>query len=447
MNKYNKVVIVVMIVLTVFGWQQYLATQTSKRVEYNKNINMGNEKLSKELYQEAFKYYENAYAVIPTETAIKKEIEAYAKYYEKEKSYELYSNFKGILATACKRIPKEKSIWEKRLELALENEEYDEAQSVYKKIVDSGLKSKKITELKKALTYVYETSSSSFTKYKENTNGTYATCLGTEWRVINEIGENVSGNNKYLDMGQVNKENIFLCMRDNTEINFMDTDGIVKGIVKEKVTNCGMYNCRLCPVTINNEYYYIDIDGNKKLGPYLFAGTFEKNKAAVQDKDGKWGIINIKGEYIVQPKYEDIKLTESGGYTLSEKVIAKENGKYNIYNENLNKIIVNIDADNMGILTKDGIVSYEKEDKWGYVSLKGKIIITPQYYGAKSFSNGFAAVQVKENFWKIISKDNEFILDEEFYDAGYMNKSGGLIVSKRAGLYELLVFKYPEMFE
>lgn len=442
----RKIVIMALVVFLVVGWQQYFVSKVDNITQYNKYMNLADEKFQKELYQESFQYYEKAYGVKPTTDAVKKEVKAYTKFYEMEQSYEVFSELNNILEKSCQRCPEEKNFWEQRFEVLLNNNEYDEALGVYKKIIENGIKSKHIDELKNILIYSYEIGSSYFIGYKEETNGIYAICMGTEWKAINEKGEPIQNEKKYLGMGQINQDNIFLCMRDNKNINFMDTDGVIKGIVKENVTDYGMYNCGLCPVVIDNEYYYIDIDGNKKLGPYLYAGTFEKNKAAVQNQNGRWGVIDKEGKYIVEAQFEDIKLTMSGGYSMSDMVIAKKNGKYNIYDEEMKKVVSEINAEDTGIITKDNIIAYKKENKWGYVSLKGKIVIKPQYEGAKSFSNGFAAVQTGENNWKLITKDNKVTLSEDYYDIGYMNQSGGIIVSDQTGMYQLIIFKYPEMF-
>ncbi len=52
---------------------------------------------------------------------------------------------------------------------------------------------------------------------------------------------------------------------------------------------------------------FIDIDGNVVLGPYKNASHFtEQGVAYVETQDG-FGLINTKGEFVVQPEYESIR--------------------------------------------------------------------------------------------------------------------------------------------
>ena len=55
--------------------------------------------------------------------------------------------------------------------------------------------------------------------------------------------------------------------------------------------------------------YYIDKKGEKKFSGFTFAGDFHKGYAIVADKDGLYGVIDTKGEYLFEPTFKTINLS------------------------------------------------------------------------------------------------------------------------------------------
>lgn len=92
------------------------------------------------------------------------------------------------------------------------------------------------------------------------------------------------------------------------------------------------------------------------------------------EKGGKWGVINLKGNYIINPQFDYIRL----------------------------------DGDNY---------MFRKDDKYGWCDKDGKYIINPQYDGAYPFDGGDLA--------GIFIYDREHRYDEKF---GYINKKGETVI-------------------
>lgn len=78
---------------------------------------------------------------------------------------------------------------------------------------------------------------------------------------------------------------------------------------------------------------------------------FEKGLAVAQHKDGKYGVVNAEGEWVLKPVFT-----------------------------------------NMGTKVVGGIVPAEAEGKWGYVNIEGKWILPPRYDYTFDFKQGLGEV-------------------------------------------------------
>ena len=161
----------------------------------------------------------------------------------------------------------------------------------------------------------------------------------------------------------------------------------------------------LYPINDNSGGGYINKDGIIVLEQkYNFAGKFVDNYAIVQDKKLKYGVIDRKGNVIVDCKYENLD-------NLSEKFVTyKENNKYG-YIDIEKKQKSNPVYDNIKKF-KEGLAAVCIKNKWGFINKDGNIVIEPKYYAVSNFSQGLAAVSYLNH-----------------KTAGYINKKGNIVIS------------------
>lgn len=63
-------------------------------------------------------------------------------------------------------------------------------------------------------------------------------------------------------------------------------------------------------------------------GPkYRNVGSYSEGVAPVQASSGKWGFINERQEWVIQPRFEDARAFETG------KAAVKQNGKWGFINK------------------------------------------------------------------------------------------------------------------
>ena len=120
--------------------------------------------------------------------------------------------------------------------------------------------------------------------------------------------------------------------------------------------------------------------------------------------------------------YEEIVLNNLGQYLADEMYIAKENGAYGIYNKKM-KLECALDCEDVDVCTQDGVFAVKQNGKWGYVNVKGEMVIEPQFEQARSFSNGLGAV-CKNGAWGFVDLTGRVVIDYQFVDVGYMDASG-----------------------
>ncbi len=62
----------------------------------------------------------------------------------------------------------------------------------------------------------------------------------------------------------------------------------------------------------------------------------------------------------------------------------------------------------------EGLAAVKKDNKWGFVNLKGKKVISTKYDDCRDFSNGFAAIEVK-NKWGFIDRKGKRLVTPKYY--------------------------------
>lgn len=161
----------------------------------------------------------------------------------------------------------------------------------------------------------------------------------------------------------------------------------------------------LYPINDKNGGGYINKNGEIILKQkYNFALRFNGNYAIIQAKNLKYGVIDKKGNIVIEPRYEDLK-------NLSENfVIYKKDGKFG-YIDILKNAVSNASFEDIKEF-KEGLAAAKKEDKWGFINKKGEFIIKPEYYDVASFSEGLAAVS-----------------NSKHTTSGYINKKGKTVIT------------------
>lgn len=160
----------------------------------------------------------------------------------------------------------------------------------------------------------------------------------------------------------------------------------------------------------NSLWGLIDSLGNVMLKPTYEDFSYESyfNVAKVK-KNNLWGLINKKGENITRQKYQEITLYDSPWLAVKEK------GRWGVISYS-GEMIISPQFEEISSIGE--LITAKKNNKWGFIDGKNKIIIPFTYSKANNFSQGLASVK-KNGKWGFIDRANKtiipFVYDEAFY--------------------------------
>ncbi len=128
-------------------------------------------------------------------------------------------------------------------------------------------------------------------------------------------------------------------------------------------------------------------------------------------KDGSLhGLIDINGNIITEPKYNEIgEFKESLAYV----TITSNGFKAGYINKKGELVVKPSFQPNRDISRQfsEGFAVVKVKNKYGYINKMGEIIIEPKYIRAQKFNEGFAAVQLTNGNKVLIDKKGEIVLD------------------------------------
>lgn len=143
-------------------------------------------------------------------------------------------------------------------------------------------------------------------------------------------------------------------------------------------------------------------------------------------KDGKWGFINDKNEWVIAPAYDRIYRDFENGYAIvlnnDKSILINRAGK------ELTKPAANLDL----YRPVEEMIRFRTGRKYGYLDTDGNIAIKPAFEEAEDFKNGCALVSMKvdkQPMWTFVTKDG---MTHETFEKSVYNL-GGLIPVEKEG--------------
>lgn len=175
------------------------------------------------------------------------------------------------------------------------------------------------------------------------------------------------------------------------------------------------------------------------LGYAKISEDFTNHKAVLNDmlvvsKDGKsnFGVINVKGQEILEAKYDDIKyLPYSGDF------LVKGNGKVGIISKN-KQTKVQLIYDNLQLIDSDlGLYLANRNNKYGVIDEKGNVKIYIEYDEIGIDNTKFAQNGIKNKYllvdnlipvkkgelWGLFDKNGNKVAEPEYDGFGYVATS------------------------
>ncbi len=162
---------------------------------------------------------------------------------------------------------------------------------------------------------------------------------------------------------------------------------------------------------------FIDSEGNEVIKPtsnLSIVRSFSEGMAAYSDAIGwGWGFIDKMGKKVIRAKEEWQHVTDFNEGVASIEI----SGLWGLINKK-GEIILNCKY-NDAIVFSNGLAAVEKDDKIGFINRKGKWIIEPVFDDILLDFTHRKAIVLKNNFFIFINKRGKQIKNNEFYNIDF----------------------------
>ena len=177
----------------------------------------------------------------------------------------------------------------------------------------------------------------------------------------------------------------------------------------------------------NNEgkvkYGFIDTKGNWIIQPkFDFIRDFHQGLAGAKINE-KWGFIDMKGNWVIKPKFYNVDYFNNGIARAYEETSIKDICKVGFINTEGNWII-KPDFWSLSDFS-NGLALASDDDKCGLIDLNGNWTITlPEFYWIDNFYEGLARVELSRNGKSgFINIKGDWVIKPKFDDVGDFNNS------------------------
>ena len=195
---------------------------------------------------------------------------------------------------------------------------------------------------------------------------------------------------------------------DTYKVGYIDKTG--KIVIEPQFEAGWPFAEGLAKVKMTRKYGYIDKMGTVVIPPqFLEARKFSEGLAAVTTDGLRWGYIDRAGHYVIDPQFGEARDFSEGLAAVVIGLSATE------YQEGLTAEL------GAAELTK-GLSTVVRKGTWGYLDKTGAVVISPQFYSAKDFSEGLAIVS------RTFPIGGTEILTWKY---GYIDRTGAVVLPPR----------------
>jgi hypothetical protein len=159
---------------------------------------------------------------------------------------------------------------------------------------------------------------------------------------------------------------------------------------------------------------------------YENLGTVSNSTLAIKSS-GKWGVLELGGEWLIPAEYDEIISDELGRCYAQGAVFAKKSGKIYLFVNGEQNSNTYEDA---RPFTDDGWAAVKQNGKWGFIDTAGEFKIEPRFDDALSFSGHLAAVRQGE-LWGYVALTGKTAIEPQFLQAkSFFNGNAPVLTDK-----------------
>lgn len=337
-------------------------------------------------------------------------------------------SYRSYLKTYLNTYPKDVQPYERLCSIYYEEQSYKEIQTLLLNAAAAGVSSDILAEYWDKVEYEFT-----------SLNGGYSNC--SEFYERQAIIQQGDLKGLYYNGSGVIIEPIYdeisfyingsVAVKKDNECYFTDLYGNKSGVFNQTVNSASIFSSGYSAVSVNGKYGYADnsLIVPEEL-PYEYATPFSDGIAAVK-AGGKWGIIDENQKYIVEPCYDDIKLTEFGTCISCGVIFAKE-GEFYIMLDAQGKRLNDYQFQEVNtFLLSAQPAAVKLDNRWTFVKTSGELFeVSQNIYTAKSYNNYLAPVTLDGELWGYMNAEGEIVIEPQFTDCKQFSEYGIAPVKK-----------------
>lgn len=436
MKTIRRICVIGLIVICALGWAAALGSMAFQQSAYAACVARGDENAERGLYQKAAESYREALAIRESGQARQKLLEVTRTGFEENVIGR--DAYLEVLQRSCEADPGSEGCWEELLEALCGAQDYSGARAALKKAKEAGVSTPRLTELADQANYAYTVQGRHFTHVYPSPSGYTVVRQNENWGMMEPDGE-LRYDCDYLYVGPYGEEAVTL-LRSASRQCVVDRNGLVQANLpmEQSLSARGCGSGRM-PLNAGEGWRYFDLERGEMGGEvYEDASSFQGGRALAR-ANGVWSFLTPEGEQTATG-FRSVKLYADGGYCLDDRMVAEEDG-YELYTAQGERLS-QVSATDMDVYM-GGLVAYQDAGgRWGFLDRDGKTVIEPSYDGAKSFSNGLAAV-FDGTAWGFINSQGRWVIPPQFADGGYFTAKGVCMVSDGGDEYHTITLRFP----
>ena len=377
-----------MVILIVASWLIFQKSINTRQVNYEKQVNMGDEYAAMGAYIDAIKSYDKAIKYAD-DNGNKLYIKKFNIYMKEEKLNEA----KNTLSIVYKQGGEVEKLADEYLKKAIENKEYARVNAFIEEFRNLEASKKYQDEMK----FILEENKSIYSKVIQEGKSYSLVEVSGNYRLINSKDRTIF-NKKEGKIRGFDEEKALITFSENGKNILLDFENNTRSILKRgeiKTFNEGSY------VLIEPTKQILLDQLNRPLIQANKIGTFSSGNTYIL-QDRKLRIIDQKLNTIREFEAEDVKENSIGqgvvdnkiilisdeGVRKKEKICSIETGKCSKYYDEID-------------FSRNSFIAVKENGKWGFIGQDFREVASPIYGYARSFSDDIGIVKTREDLYLI----------------------------------------------